>query len=124
MYLQLSYWKIRVRISQILVTNTGEGYTNAPILKIVDSVNRNVINSGILKPILTGSAIASIDIDSPTKRFTRRFCRNIATNNTNGLRYKCRVIKFCIFTCAISTPTNTGIGTTSSFAVQPFQDWR
>ncbi len=109
-------------ISQILVTNTGEGYTNAPILKIVDSVNRNVINSGILKPILTGSAIASIDIDSQPKGLPDDSVEIFATNNTNGVAIiSVESSNSGIFTCAISTPTNTGIGTTSSFAVQPFK---
>ena len=58
-------------IDQILVTNGGEGYATAPTLKLVDSVNRNVIDSGILKPILTGSAISSIIVESEPKGFAR-----------------------------------------------------
>ena len=109
-------------IDQILVTNGGEGYTTAPTLKLVDSVSRNVIDSGILKPILTGSAISSVNVESKPKGLPDETVEIFATNNTNGVAIvSVESSNSGIFTCSLSTP-NTGIGTTSSFAVQPFND--
>ena len=109
-------------IDQILITSGGEGYTTAPTLKLVDSVSRNVIDSGILKPILTGSAIASVSIESEPKGLPDETVEIFATNNTNGVAIvSVESSNSGIFTCSLSTP-NTGIGTTSSFTVQPFSN--
>jgi len=105
-------------IDQILVTNSGEGYTTAPTLKLVDSVSRNVIDSGILKPILTGSAISSVNVESKPKGLPDETVEIFATNNTNGVAIvSVESSNSGIFTCTISTPITTGI---SAFTVQPF----
>ena len=105
-------------IDQILVTNGGEGYADVPTLKLVDSVNRNVIDSGILKPILTGSAISSVIVESEPKGLPDETVEIFATNNTNGVAIvSVESSNSGIFTCSLSTPITTGI---STFTVQPF----
>ena len=105
-------------IDQILVTNGGEGYATAPTLKLVDSVSRNVIDSGILKPILTGSAISSVNVESEPKGLPDETVEIFATNNTNGVAIiSVESSNSGIFTCAISTPITTGI---STFTLKPF----
>ena len=105
-------------IDQILVTNGGEGYATAPTLKLVDSVSRNVIDSGILKPILTGSAISSVNVESEPKGLPDETVEIFATNNTNGVAIvSVESSNSGIFTCSLSTPITTGI---STFTVQPF----
>ena len=71
-----------------------------------------------MKPILTGSAISSVDIEVEPKGLPDETVEIFATNNTNGVSViECRIIKLWYFYMSLSTP-NTGIGNT--FSIQPF----
>ena len=93
-------------ISQILVTNTGKDIQKNQF-KIVDSVNRNVINSGILEPIFNRSAIVLIDIDSQPKGLPDDSVEIFVTNNTNGVIIISVESSNSASLHKISTPTNT-----------------
>ena len=109
-------------IDDILIVNGGEGYVSPPLLTLVNSTTREVIDSGLLKVNLTGSAISSIDINVEPTGLPDETVEVFATNNTNGVSIiEVESSNTGIFTCTISTP-NVGVGTTSFFAVKPFND--
>ena len=104
-------------LDQVLITNSGDGYSSAPTLVIVDSVNRNIINSGLIRSKVTASSISSVDIDVAPTGLPDESVEIFATNNTNGVAIiSVNSISPTKFECNISTP---GIGT---FAVQPFNE--
>ena len=102
-------------IDTLTILNGGNGYVETPILKIVDSTTRNVINSGLLNPILTGSSISSVDIEISPKGLSDSGVEIFTTNNTNGVAVvKVESSSSDTFSCFISTPS------TGSFTVEPF----
>ena len=102
-------------IDTLTILNGGNGYIETPILKIVDSTTRNVINSGLLNPILTGSSISSVDIEISPKGLSDSGVEIFTTNNTNGVAVvKVESSSSDTFSCFISTPS------TGSFTVEPF----
>ena len=105
-------------IDEINIINNGEGYSNPPTLIIVDPISRSIIDSGLLKANLTGSAISSVDVESEPAGLPDETVEIFATNNTNGVSIiSVDSSNTGIFTCTISTP---GIGTAATFITQPF----
>ena len=101
-------------IDTIKVLNGGSGYVSAPIITLVDPVDRSVINSGLIKPTLTGSAISSVEVVSQPKGLPDETIEVFSTSNNNGVAIeKVESSNSGIFTCIISTPI-------SNFTIQPF----
>ena len=102
-------------IDTLTILNGGDGYTETPILTLVDSTTRNVINSGLLNANITGSSVSSVDIKVSPKGLPDNGTEIFTTNNTNGVAVvKVESSNIGIFTCFISTPSS------GSFAVEPF----
>ena len=102
-------------IDTLTILNGGSGYIDTPTLTIVDSTTRNIVNSGLLKPILTGSSISSVDIEVSPKGLSDDGVEIFTTNNTNGVAVvNVESSNTGIFTCSIPTPS------TGSFSVLPF----
>jgi predicted RNA-binding protein with TRAM domain len=92
-------------IDSISVNDGGKGYTNAPSIVIVDTDTRKKVDSGILKAILSGSAISSVNIVQQPKGLSETTVQLFATNNTNGISIqKVESSSSGIFTCFITTP--------------------
>ena len=103
-------------LSQISIVSGGEGYASAPFITLINPTTRNVINSGLIEPKITGSAISSLDIKIQPKGLPDETVEVFATNNNNGVAIeKVESSNTGIFTCTISTP---GIGNT--FNTPPF----
>ena len=103
-------------LSQISIISGGEGYVSAPFITLINPITRNVINSGLIEPKITGSAISSLDIKIQPKGLPDETVEVFATNNNNGVAIeKVESSNSDIFTCTISTP---GIGNT--FNTPPF----
>ena len=103
-------------LSQISIISGGEGYVSAPFITFINPTTRNVINSGLIEPKITGSAISSLDIKIQPKGLPDETVEVFATNNNNGVAIeKVESSNTGIFTCIISTP---GIGNT--FNTPPF----
>ena len=103
-------------LSQISIISGGEGYVSPPFITLVNPTTRNVINSGLIEPKITGSAISSLDIKIQPKGLPDETVEVFATNNNNGVAIeKVESSNSGIFTCTISTP---GIGNT--FNTPPF----
>jgi hypothetical protein len=101
-------------ISDIKVINSGKNYTNAPSIQIVNLQTGEDINSGILKCILSGNSISSVNVVQEPKGLPSTGVKLFATNNTNGISIqKVESSSTGIFTCAITTPT-------LGFNIQPF----
>jgi len=101
-------------IDTIKVLKGGSGYTSAPVITLVDPVDRSVINSGLIKPTLTGSAISSVEVVSQPKGLPDETIEVFSTSNNNGIAIeKVESSNSGIFTCIISTPI-------SNFTTQPF----
>ena len=104
-------------IDTLTILNGGSGYVDTPILTIVDSTTRNVIDSGLLRPILSGSSISSVDIEVSPKGLSDGGAEIFTTNNTNGVAVvNVESSNTGIFTCSIPTPS------TGSFSVLPFAE--
>ena len=105
-------------IDNISVINGGNGYISEPDLIIVDSVSGNVINSGLIKPLLLESSIFSTEVVVKPKGVPDGNVEIISINNSNGISIeKVESSNSGIFTCTISTPINFG---SSNFTSQPF----
>jgi len=105
-------------LSQISIVSGGEGYVSPPFITLVNPTTRNVINSGLIEPKITGSAISSLDIKIQPKGLPDETVEVFATNNNNGVAIeKVGSSNTDFFTCTISTP---GIGNT--FNTPPFAE--
>ena len=100
----------------ITVTNGGVGYVEAPRLVVVNNDTRTELDSGLLRPILSGSSITDVSIDVPPKGISDQSAEIFAVNNTNGVSVT-QVLSdnTGIFTCVLTTPS-AGF-TTDVFAV-------
>ena len=100
----------------ITVTNGGVGYVDAPRLVVVNNDTRAELDSGLLRPILSGSSITDVSIDVPPKGISDQSAEIFAVNNTNGVSVT-QVLSdnTGIFTCILTTPS-AGF-TTDVFAV-------
>jgi hypothetical protein len=104
-------------IKSITVTG-GKNYIEPPELIIVNPNNNQIINSGILKPILTNSSLTGVEIVSEPKGLTENNVNVVAIQNTNGITVlRVDSSNSGIFTCTIQTPQTNGI---TSFTTQPF----
>jgi hypothetical protein len=102
-------------IDSIGIINAGKNYISSPDLIIVNSDNRNVIDSGLLIPNLSQSgSIESVTIDSPPKGLPETIVTLRTINNTNGVGIKTvQSSSSGIVTCALLTPA-------SGFLIEPF----
>ena len=100
----------------ITVTNGGVGYVEAPRLVVVNNNTRTELDSGLLRPILSGSSITDVSIDVSPKGISDQSAEIFAVNNTNGVSVT-QVLSdnTGIFTCILTTPS-AGF-TTDVFAV-------
>jgi len=90
----------------ITVTNGGVGYVGEPTLIVVNNNTRTKLDSGLLRPILSGSSINKVLIDVPPKGISDQSAEIFAINNTNGVSVK-QVLSdnTGIFTCILTTPS-------------------
>ncbi len=103
-------------LSQISIISGGEGYVSPPFITLINPTTRSIIDSGLIEPKITGSAISSLDIKIQPKGLPDETVEVFATNNNNGVAIeKVESSNTGIFTCTISTP---GIGNT--FNTPPF----
>ena len=102
-------------IKQISVINGGEGYVSAPNITLINSITRNVEDSGFIEAKITGSAISSVDIVVQPKGLPDETVEIFTTNNDNGIAIeRLKSSNVGIFTCTISTPAVNG------FITRPF----
>ena len=100
-------------IDNIIVSDGGKEYTDAPSIVIVDSNTGKKINSGILEAVLSGNAISSVNIAQEPKGLPETTVDLFAINNTNGVSIqKVESSSSGIFTCFITTPV-LGFSTTN-----------
>ena len=100
----------------LTITNGGVGYVEAPTLVVVNNDTRTKLDSGLLRPILSGSSIVDVSIDVPPKGISDQSAEIFAVNNTNGVSVtKVLSDNTGIFTCVLTTPS-AGF-TTDVFAV-------
>ena len=93
-------------IGIITVTSGGSNYVSAPTVKIVSSETREVIDSGILTPIISGSSITNIAIEQSPKGIPNSGVELFTVNNTNGISIQqMESSSVGVFTCLITTPT-------------------
>ena len=102
-------------IDNIIVTDGGREYTDAPSIIIVDSTTGEKINSGFLEAKLSdGNSISSIEIVQKPKGLPETTVNLFAVNNTNGVSIqKVQSSSSGIFTCFITTPV-------LGFSINPF----
>ena len=93
-------------IGIVTVTSGGSNYVTAPELKIVNSETREVIDSGILTPLLSGSSISLVDIEQNPKGIPNAGVELFAVDNTNGISIQqMESSSVGVFTCLLTTPT-------------------
>jgi hypothetical protein len=103
-------------IKDITVINGGSGYINAPNIVIVNNDTREVINTGILSPVLLGNSISEVVILNQPKGVSDESAELFAVNNTNGISIKqVESSSTGIFTCIITTPSG-------GFSQEPFNN--
>jgi hypothetical protein len=93
-------------IGIVTVNNGGNGYTDAPLVVIVNSNTGEKIDSGILEAKLSGNSINSVNILQKPKGLPEITVQLFTTNNTNGISIQqVQSSSTGIFTCFITTPT-------------------
>ena len=106
-------------VGVVSVTNSGEGYTTAPSLTVIDFDTRKEIDNGLLTPIINGSAISRVDVTIPPKGLPSKI-EVFSVDNSNGISIvNVESSNTGIFTCEITTPVINGI---STFTTQPFEE--
>lgn len=111
----LSSIKSANTIDKIEIINSGKNYQSAPDLIIIDSQNRNVIDSGFLKAVLLGSSISYVEIVTEPKGLPSVPVEIKAINNNNGITITRVESSSGIVTCTLTTPLS-GFST-SQFAI-------
>ena len=99
----------------VSVTDGGSNFVKVPNLIVVDRKNRQEINNGLIKPILSGSSIKSVEISVPPKGISDVGGEIFSVNNTNGVSIK-KVTYNSVtqtFDCVLTTPIN-------GFSINPF----
>jgi hypothetical protein len=103
-------------IKDITVINGGNGYINPPNIVIVNNDTREVIDTGILSPVLLGNSISEVIISNQPKGISDESAKLFAVNNTNGISIKqVESSSTGIFTCIITTPSG-------GFSQEPFNN--
>ena len=94
-------------IKSISITKGGSGYSVAPNIVIVDVLNSEKIDTGILEARLSGSSVSSVVIIQKPKGIPDTEVKLAATNNTNGFSIqKIETYSSVVFDVYISKPTD------------------
>ena len=89
------------------ITNGGSGYVNAPQVVIVNNNTGEVLDNGLIIPVLTGNSIGELKIDVSPKGISDQSAELFTINNTNGISVKqVQSSNSGIFTCILTTPTS------------------
>jgi hypothetical protein len=92
-------------IDTITINNGGQNYTSAPDLILVNSDTGELINSGFLKAILTGSSVGEVKIEVEPKGLPIKPVIVRAINNSNSVSIsRVESSSSGIVTCIITTP--------------------
>ena len=103
------------QIGIITVTSGGSDYIIPPIIKIIDSVNRTVIDNGILEAEMNGGTVSNIVQTVTPYGLPDTGIELFATDNSNGVAISTITSNSTgIFTCYIQTPVN-------DFTILPFK---
>jgi hypothetical protein len=92
-------------ISNVEVVNGGDGYNYPPNLITIDSTTRNIINTGLLEAVLSGTSIGSVKIVQPPTGISANDAQIISTSNSNGT--------------AINTIETSGVGIVTCYLTTP-----
>ena len=100
-------------VSNIAVTDGGENYFAPPLLVVVNSITRELIDNGAINPIMGSGSIVGVEIISPPKGLSSVKHEVYSINNSNGVGINSiSVSNSGIVTCALNTPLN-GFSTTN-----------
>ena len=103
------------QIGIVTLTSGGSDYITPPIIKIIDSVSRTVIDNGILEAEMNGSTISNIVQTVTPYGLPDTGIELFATDNSNGVAISTISSNSTgIFTCYIQTPV-------SDFTILPFK---
>ncbi len=103
------------QVGIITVTSGGSDYLTPPIIKIVDSVSRTVIDNGILEAEMNGGTVSNIIQTVIPYGLPDTGIELFATGNSNGVAISTISSNSTgTFTCYIQTPVN-------DFTILPFK---
>jgi hypothetical protein len=92
-------------LKSISILNGGTNYTSPPELICINSDTRELINSGYLRAILSGSSISSVEIVDSPKGLPDKPITICAINNSNGITIdKVELITPTKVSCTLTTP--------------------
>lgn len=101
-------------IGIVTITSGGSGYISPPQIVVVNNNTREVLDNGLIKPLLTGNSITELSIDVLPKGISDQSAELFTTSNTNGISIKeVQSSNTGIFTCILTTPS-------AGFAQDPF----
>ena len=113
---QLLYLSASNTIDTINILDGGENYTTVPDLILVNPDTGELIDSGLLRPIISGSSIVEVKIESEPKGLPIKPALIKAINNSNGVSIdRVQSSSSGIVTCFLTTPL-AGFGS-APFAV-------
>jgi len=93
------------KIYSVGVSSGGNYYEYAPDLITIDSVTREVYDSGFLSAKLNGQTISSVEVVEPVYGVSSNLTEVIAINNTNGISINTvETSNTGIITCYLITP--------------------
>ena len=89
----------------VTIISGGSGYISPPEIIVVNNNTRTILNSGLIRPEITGNSITNLIIEVPPKGISDQSAEFFAINNTNGVSIKkVESSNSGIFTCSITTP--------------------
>jgi len=101
-------------IGIVTVIDGGSGFVVEPDIVVINKDTREVVDNGLLKPVLLAGSISNIKIEVPPKGISDASAELFTTNNTNGISIKqVKSSATGIFTCSITTPAG-------GFSINPF----
>ena len=100
-------------ISEVSVIDGGKNYISTPNLIIFNTQTGEKIESGLLRPVVSGSSIISVDVEQPPKGIPDVDVELRTINNSNGVRIESVQSSSGIVTCTLVTPL-------SGFSNEPF----
>ena len=108
------------QVGIVTVTSGGRGFLSSPNIVAVDKITRNVIQNGLIIPVMNGGTISNILIEDSPKGLTDNSVELFTVNNTNGISIKSvNSISPTEFVCVLTTPQPLGF-TTDPFAIGDF----
>ena len=108
------------QVGIVTVTNGGRGFLSPPNIITVDKITRNVVNNGLISPVMNGGTIADVLIEDSPKGLTDNSVELFTVNNTNGISIKSvSSVSPTEFKCVLTTPQPLGF-TTDPFAIGDF----